>query len=573
MGSCLMVAACGGSGDGGDSGTGGGGGGGGATAYSIAVDVHGFGAADLVLLNNGADALTVDADGRYAFRTALAAGQPYSVSVRQQPFSQVCVVTGGSGVVADASPAVIGVECVNKVVSHSTGLWLHTRSASGVIEQFLYARSRLVDLHPFRIRSVDGGLDPAGPAWSPFAPSPYLASFLLAPDGSAAYADDLLGQIRAATIRESDGVVVPSWSGELAQYSPQLPVLLGAARISPDGQMLYRNFTALIGGRRYADLWVGAVDPLGLSTVSGSPFPLASDGGGPHFDPRGRFFARASSFAGQIEVYQAFSSTTQSPQNVGSYPVSFSADTNYALVSEEPPGRLLYETRTAITIGVSPPGRPDIAVNRWREDGVLERVGAPLSGGVVSGEIASQVCSNGETTTRRLSPLTVLPGVSGDHRYVLQRQDAYCRSTLGTFGSVVDTRVLGLFLLRMVDGQTELLRLAVDSLPGWSDLGGFGWAHPGRPWLYVGSKFSQRIYGYEVDRTTGSVQPLAGSPFEGASVHAPSGTTLPALIMDPTGKYLYMARFPDEQPPHFIHAFSISQSNGALTAVATYSLP
>jgi hypothetical protein len=156
---------------------------------------------------------------------------------------------------------------------------------------------------------------------------------------------------------------------------------------------------------------------------------------------------------------------------------------------------------------------------------------------------------------------------------VLQQQDTYCRNANGSYGLVADTRVLGVYLLRTANGQTQLDRLAVDSLPGGSDLGVFGWSHPRRPWLYIGSKFSQRIYGFQVDPATGSAAALPGSPFDAAVVNAAADAGLPTMIMDPTGKYLYMSRFPSSQPPHAIHAFSIDQSTGALTAVASYSLP
>ena len=44
------------------------------------------------------------------------------------------------------------------------------------------------------------------------------------------------------------------------------------------------------------------------------------------------------------------------------------------------------------------------------------------------------------------------------------------------------------------------------------------------------------------------------------------------VLVDPAGKYLYLTRYPEQQPRP-VHAFSIDQTTGALTAVGTYSLP
>jgi hypothetical protein len=568
----LTVAACGGGGGGGSGGSGSGGGTGGvATTYSVAVDVQGLSDAAIVLLNGGTDALQVTVDGRHTFGQAMTAGQRYSISVQQQPFTQVCIATNGAGVVNAASPPVVAVQCLARVVGTATGLWIVTRATTNGFEQYLYARSRATDLNHFRIRPVDGGLDPAGPSWSPFASSNFIVSFEFSPDGSAAYADDLLGNIHAASIRDSDGALVQSWSGVLGQYIPTPPVLFGYARPSPDGQMLYRSFNAVIGGVQTRDLWVGSVGPTGLSVASGLPFALGSDGV-ISFGPGGRFFARANRAASQIEVYRTFSSTIQTPQLVGSYPLLLGSN-GFGLAGEEKAGRWLWEV-SAVSVNGGGSASPQAAVHRWRQDGSIESLGAPLTGVSVSGEIAASVCTNGETSTQRISVLESLPATAADYRYVVQRQDTRCRSLGGFVGPLVDTRALALFLVRVTNGRAESVSLAVDSLPGWSDLGIFGAAHPAKPWLYIGSKFSQRVYAYSVDPSTGAVQPLAGSPFDAFAVPPAGAPSQPTLIMDPGGRYLYLSQYPESSSqPRLVHAFSIDQATGALTAVATYSLP
>jgi trimeric autotransporter adhesin len=89
----------------------GGGGGGGAYTYTVGGTVTGLNGV-VVLQNNGADDLTVSADGAFAFSTALANGSAYNVSLRAQPAfpAQDCIITSGSGT-ASANVTNVVVEC------------------------------------------------------------------------------------------------------------------------------------------------------------------------------------------------------------------------------------------------------------------------------------------------------------------------------------------------------------------------------------------------------------------------------------------------------------------------------
>jgi len=64
----------------------------------------------VVLLNNGADDLTVSANGPFTFATRIASGTDYSVTVGTQPDGQTCEVTNGSGT-ATADVTDVTVEC------------------------------------------------------------------------------------------------------------------------------------------------------------------------------------------------------------------------------------------------------------------------------------------------------------------------------------------------------------------------------------------------------------------------------------------------------------------------------
>ena len=73
----------------------------------------------LVLQSNAGDDLTLTADGKFTFATAIAEGSAYAVSVRTQPFWQFCAVTKGSGTVT-ADVADVAVSCSAAVAEVST---------------------------------------------------------------------------------------------------------------------------------------------------------------------------------------------------------------------------------------------------------------------------------------------------------------------------------------------------------------------------------------------------------------------------------------------------------------------
>jgi hypothetical protein len=73
--------------------------------------LQGFGFAALVLQLNGAENLSVFADGAFTFATQLPVGAPYSVTVQSNPSNQLCAVSGGSGTIGSANVDV-AVTCV-----------------------------------------------------------------------------------------------------------------------------------------------------------------------------------------------------------------------------------------------------------------------------------------------------------------------------------------------------------------------------------------------------------------------------------------------------------------------------
>lgn len=67
--------------------------------------------ASVTLLDNGADSLTLAANGTFKFKTPLPTGATYNATVGTQPTGETCTVTGGSGTVGTKSVTTIKVVC------------------------------------------------------------------------------------------------------------------------------------------------------------------------------------------------------------------------------------------------------------------------------------------------------------------------------------------------------------------------------------------------------------------------------------------------------------------------------
>src|SRR5215472_265573 len=78
----------------------GGGSGGSSASFTVGGSVSGLTESGLVLRNNGSDDLSINANGSFTFRTALANGSGYSVTVRTQPNGQTCLVSNVAGTVS-----------------------------------------------------------------------------------------------------------------------------------------------------------------------------------------------------------------------------------------------------------------------------------------------------------------------------------------------------------------------------------------------------------------------------------------------------------------------------------------
>jgi len=81
---------------------------------------------------------------------------------------------------------------------------------------------------------------------------------------------------------------------------------------------------------------------------------------------------------------------------------------------------------------------------------------------------------------------------------------------------------------------------------------------PAGKYAFVANTNSNNMSAFTIESTTGSLQPIAGSPF-------PAGNVPLWAIVDPLGKFLYVANLSSNN----ISVFSIDPASGFLTGVGT----
>jgi hypothetical protein len=86
------------------------------TLYRVTTNVSGLEGAGLILRNNGADEVTITANGSTRFATRLPDGAAYAVTIESQPIEpeQTCTIASGSGRIAGGD-AVIDVICATAI--------------------------------------------------------------------------------------------------------------------------------------------------------------------------------------------------------------------------------------------------------------------------------------------------------------------------------------------------------------------------------------------------------------------------------------------------------------------------
>ncbi len=215
--------------------------------YTVGGTLSGLaGGEQVTLQNNGADALTLTANGAFTFATPIAAASTYNVTVGTAPAGQTCTVTNGSGSNPNANITNVDVSCVTPV----TVSWVYIPDYGN--NQVLGYR---IDLATGARTNLPGSPYPAG------ADNRWMAK---TPDHRFIYTTNLAGNTVS-------GYSVDASTGELTAL-PGGPVNTSTGpmsmEISPDGRFAYvaNSQNASVSGYR--------IDPTTgvLTEIAGSPF-------------------------------------------------------------------------------------------------------------------------------------------------------------------------------------------------------------------------------------------------------------------------------------------------------------
>jgi hypothetical protein len=126
--------------------------------FAVGGTVTGLAASSSVVLqNNGANDLTVSANGPFAFSTPIESGRAYAVTVRTNPSSpvvQTCTVANGTGVVAAGPVSSVVVTCVSNKFQLGGTLSGLAASSSVVLQNNLGDNLTLTGNGPFNFSTL-----------------------------------------------------------------------------------------------------------------------------------------------------------------------------------------------------------------------------------------------------------------------------------------------------------------------------------------------------------------------------------------------------------------------------------
>ena len=435
--------------------------------------------AGLVLQNNGGDDLAVTADGAFAFRTQLAEGSAYAVTIKTQPASpsQVCSVSAGSGTMGRDAVAHIRVDCMRQVAP----VYLIGGTVSGLAGSQLLLQNNEADELAI---SANGRF--AFPA--------------ALPDGAA--------------------------------YS----VTVKSAPSSPAQSCIIRNGSGAVRGADVADIAIDCVtQPMytvggNVAGLNGSGLVLQNHGEELAIAANGRFLF-ANSFAGGAPYSVAVKNNPASPAQTctldhASGTIGSSNVTDVGVTCQDVviptysiggtvsglvgTGLVLQNGANGETLAVPADGSFVF--------GTRLRSGVPFSIGIKTQPgVPPQACtvSNGSGTvsSSNVTNITITcPAPRMHYAYVT---------------SLVNTAVY------KVDDASGALTATGSAVPQGGILAG---THPaGTRFFYLADVARNAVHAYTIDVASGALAEVAGSPFA-------SGASQPqAMTAAPNGKFLYAA--------------------------------
>ena len=506
-----VLAACGG----------GGGGGGGSppppATYTIGGTVSGLAGSGLVLQNNGANDLSISANGSFTFTTAVAPGGGYSVTVAANPSTptQTCIVTAGSGSVGSANVSSVAVACttssfvVGGSVTGLTGSGLQIRSADGT--------TLTVGNGPFSFPTpaLSGSAYHAAIVTQPSSPTQYctasgahgvvgasdVSMSITCNSGTARYlyvTDLFHNTVYGLAVDATTGALAPIMGSPFDTGQGAQPSV-----ITPSGSFVY----VLNEGDGTITGFAAHAATGALTQIGGSPFSVTGTGFSTLptmvMDPSGRFLYVLVEGTGSIAGFAIDPTTGALTRVMGA---DFAAP-GVGWAGFDPLDRFLYYT------GTTPSGTYVATARIDAQTGALVQAGTQT---FISG-------------TLPVNPPQAAVKPSGNFVYVMIGDLVYPVS------------------LDPATGQPSQSDASV-SVTGANHLK----FDPSGRFLYVDS-INFALAGFSIDATTGGLTPLPGSPY------ASGAKDTHDFDLDPQGHFLYLPVL-----DNWLNAYAIDGTAGAL---------
>jgi 6-phosphogluconolactonase (cycloisomerase 2 family) len=441
----------------------------------------------LVLQDNGGDNLTVAASGTFTFKTSLATGTAYAVTVATQPSSptQYCVVTNGSGTTASSNITNVTVMCA----------------------EFAYVANNTDG-------TIDGyTIDPTSGALTAVAGNPYPdgtapAAVSLSPNGMFAFSASSNGkQIYAFTIDQTSGQLNPVAG---SPFSTGFATGSTYPDIAVDAQSAHL-YLASAGDGEVAGF---AIDPTSgaLTPLAGSPYPAGTGAGAiPAFSPDGNYLYVMDQTANTVSAYSidptsgALTALAGGAVPTGATPdwIAFTPDGKYAYVANS--GADSISAYSVSSGALTPLATPTFVTDELPQDLTIDASGTHLYAPVANGSTAGAVDvfpinADGTLGTRTSTPAGVEPVyLAIDPTAAF----AYVASSAGA-------EVYGYSINSTTGALTALANSPFST--GAGSLPQFITIDPSGRFGYTANEGTANISGFTINQTTGELTAMA-SPF------------------------------------------------------------
>lgn len=456
----------------------------------------------VMLLDNGGDSLSVTQNGPFTFKTSLASGAAYAVTVGTQPSGQTCTVANGSGTAGTSNVTNVAVNC----------------GGGAVAGKFAYvANNSDYTIDAYSIDPTTGALKAVGtPITDGAGTTSGPAAVSLAPNGKWAYsATDNGLHIYAYSIDQT--------AGGLTQIGGPVATGFATGMAFPDIAVDAASahlYVASAGDGKVAGFAIqsdGSLQPL-----AGSPYTAGAGASAiPAFSPNGKFLYVMDRAANAVSGYAiqgdgSLLPIAGSPFSIGTTPagiagptwISFTPDGKWAYVADTDGTDALSifsvnATTGALTLLPGPATEPEEHPQDLTIDSTGTHLYVPVANGNTPGAVDVYTINDADGSLTPVGTTGVVAGVTPLFLDIAPNgKFAYISSKSGAevFEYSINSSTGALAPLNPASVST-----GAGSLPQFITIDGSG------KFGYTANEGTNNISEFAVDPTTGVLTPITGN--------------------------------------------------------------